>query len=69
MDLPGELGVMAEQAGLQNTLFAGLQFWLAQKVPQRSRFVNDIKANGGEIVPLDKHADIRVVDHARKESM
>ena len=25
------------------------------------------QANGGDVLPLDKQADIRIVDHARKE--
>ena len=30
---------------LQGTLFQGLKFWLAQRVPQRSRFVADIQVS------------------------
>lgn len=26
------------------------------------------QANGGEILPLEKNADVKVVDHARKEA-
>lgn len=26
------------------------------------------QANGGEILPLEKHADVKIVDHARKEA-
>lgn len=28
---------------LQGTLFQGKKFWLSQKVPQRSRFIADVK--------------------------
>ena len=37
--------VVTEDAGLQGTLFKGLKFWLAQRVPQRSRFIADIKVS------------------------
>lgn len=78
---------VARDAGLHGTLFEGLKFWLSHKVPQRSRWVNDVRvrihqartssllprlinlqANGGEVVPLEKQADVIVVDHARKET-
>lgn len=28
---------------LQGRLFEGVKFWLSAKVPQRTRFINDIK--------------------------
>jgi hypothetical protein len=48
-------------------LFAGIKFWVAQRVPSRNRFLDDIKANGGEIVALEKKADYRIADHFRRE--
>ena len=30
---------------LQGDLFQGIKFWLSQRVPQRSRFIADIKAS------------------------
>jgi hypothetical protein len=30
-------------AGIQGTLFRGIKFWVSQKVPQRARFINDVK--------------------------
>ena len=27
------------------------------------------QANGGEVLPIEKHADIKIVDHARKEAV
>ena len=51
-----------------NGLFAGKKFWLSRQIPQRSRFINDIEANGGEVVPLEKQADILLADHARKNA-
>jgi hypothetical protein len=46
-------------------VFAGKKFWVAQRVPSRSRLLDDIKANGGEIVQLEKTADYRIADHFR----
>ncbi|KAL9610397.1 MAG: hypothetical protein Q9167_004907 [Letrouitia subvulpina] len=51
------------------TLFRDKKFWLSQKVPQRKRFVEEVRDNGGEIVLLEKQADIKIVDHARKEAL
>ncbi len=47
-------------------LFAGHKIWFSSTVPQRGRFIEDVKANGGEVVPLEKQADICLYDHARK---
>ncbi|KAI4620898.1 hypothetical protein J4E83_005261 [Alternaria metachromatica] len=48
-------------------LFAGKKFWVAQRVASRKRLLDDIKANGGEIVALEKKADYLIVDHARRD--
>ncbi len=34
---------VSDNTDLQGTLFQGRKFWLSQKVPQRSRFIADIK--------------------------
>ena len=47
-------------------LFVGLKFWFSNTVPQRNRFVEDVKSNGGEVVILEKQADVCLYDHARK---
>ena len=47
-------------------LFTGQKIWFSSTVPQRTRFVEDVKANGGEVVHLEKQADICLYDHARK---
>lgn len=78
---------VSDHTSVQGNLFQGVKFWLSQKVPQRSRFINDIKvsvtngdhtelelltlcqANGGEVLPIEKHADVKIVDHARKEAL
>lgn len=48
-------------------LFAGKKFWVAQRVPSRNRLLDDIKANGGEIVLLEKKADYLIADHFRRD--
>ncbi|KAL8786656.1 MAG: hypothetical protein Q9213_002685 [Squamulea squamosa] len=53
----------------RGTLFQGARFWLSQKVPQRNRFIEEVKANGGEVTPLEKEADVKIVDHARKQQL
>ncbi|KAH0545234.1 hypothetical protein FGG08_000688 [Glutinoglossum americanum] len=50
-------------------LFEGKKFWLAQKLPTRSRFVDLVKVNGGEIVPLEQHADIKIADPLFKKTL
>jgi hypothetical protein len=55
-------GVELEGVG---QLFAGKKFWVAQRVPSRNRLLDDIKANGGEIVLLEKKADYLIADHFR----
>ncbi|KAI8931749.1 hypothetical protein NX059_011390 [Plenodomus lindquistii] len=44
-------------------LFAGKKFFVVQRVPSRHRLLDDIKANGGEIVMLEKKADYVIADH------
>ncbi|KAG9187555.1 hypothetical protein G6011_05426 [Alternaria panax] len=46
-------------------IFSGKKFWVAQRVPSRTRLLDDIKANGGEMVVLEKKADYRIADHFR----
>ncbi|KAL8686501.1 MAG: hypothetical protein Q9218_007061, partial [Villophora microphyllina] len=58
---------VTNSAGVQGRLFGGTKFWLSQKVPSRSRFIEEVKANGGEVTPLEKEADVKIVDHARKD--
>lgn len=48
-------------------LFAGKKFWVAMRVPARNALKDDIESNGGEIVPLEKHADYMIADHFRKD--
>ncbi|GAM34419.1 transcription factor [Talaromyces pinophilus] len=55
------------QDGSVGTLFAGYAFWVSANVPQRNRFKELIQINGGTIVLLEKDADIKLVDHAKRD--
>ncbi|KAH7381282.1 hypothetical protein DE146DRAFT_760720 [Phaeosphaeria sp. MPI-PUGE-AT-0046c] len=46
-------------------LFAGRKFWVAQRVPLRNQLLDNITANGGEVVKLEKKADYLIADHFR----
>ncbi|KAJ5669630.1 hypothetical protein N7462_010700 [Penicillium macrosclerotiorum] len=48
------------------SLFGGTRFWISQNVPQRTRFKEMITHHGGCVVLLEKDADVRLVDHTRK---
>lgn len=58
---------VAEGAEIKGDLFAGKKFWVAHRIPRRTEFVNDIRNNGGLIVPLEKQADYLIADHARRD--
>lgn len=34
---------VADATGIHGSLFQGVKFWLSQKVPQRSRFIEEVK--------------------------
>jgi hypothetical protein len=60
--------------GVRNTtgdggkLFDGQSFWFSSTVPQRKWLMENALANGATIVPLEKQADVLIVDHARKNA-
>jgi hypothetical protein len=58
---------VADDANVRGQLFAGKKFWVAQRVPLRKSFLDDIKNNGGEVVMLEKHADYMIADHFRRD--
>ncbi|EPE25386.1 ARID-like protein [Glarea lozoyensis ATCC 20868] len=60
--------VVYEGVGGGGELFAGSKYYILQRVPTRSRWVELIEQNGGEIVALDKYADYVIADHARKDN-
>ncbi|KAK3686487.1 hypothetical protein LTR37_019772 [Vermiconidia calcicola] len=48
-------------------LFDGLSFFLVQRLPQRSVFVQRIQANGGRVVKHENQADHIIADHYRRD--
>ncbi|KAJ9319956.1 hypothetical protein DTO027B5_9068 [Paecilomyces variotii] len=54
--------------GRPGTLFEGKKFWLSYNVPQRSRFRELIQWNGGFVVPLEKDADVKLVDYVKRDA-
>ncbi|TAQ85461.1 hypothetical protein B7494_g6205 [Chlorociboria aeruginascens] len=50
------------------TLFDGMKFFIAQRVPLRLTWIQQIEENGGQIVKLDKQADMVIVDHMLKDA-
>ncbi|PYI14253.1 hypothetical protein BO99DRAFT_345443 [Aspergillus violaceofuscus CBS 115571] len=48
------------------TLFRGKHFWLSHNVPQRNRFKELIEQHGGHIRLFEKDAEIKIVDHKRR---
>ena len=59
---------VTDDAGVSGTLFRGAKFWFSHRVPSRSTFIEQVKANGGEVVPLEKFADLKIVDHLRQDN-
>jgi hypothetical protein len=78
----------ADARAMEGGLFAGKKFWLSQKLPSRSRFVDLVKVydnrslshstnifltvqqiNGGAVVPIEQHADIKIVDPFFKRNL
>ena len=52
----------------RGNLFDGLSFFLVQRVPLRSTYVEKIKNNGGSVAKFEKQADYLIADHVRKEA-
>ncbi|KAL6245363.1 hypothetical protein RBB50_007362 [Rhinocladiella similis] len=48
------------------TLFAGQKLWFSHSVPQRKWLIENARNNGAVIVTIDTNADIKLVDHTRK---
>ncbi|KAF2279745.1 uncharacterized protein EI97DRAFT_430763 [Westerdykella ornata] len=58
---------VAPGANIKGSLFAGKKFWVSQRIPQRTSFLERIRSNGGEVVLLEKKADYMIADHFRKD--
>ncbi|KUI56191.1 Telomeric repeat-binding factor 2-interacting protein 1 [Cytospora mali] len=52
--------------GERGDLFNGLKLWISHRVPQRSRWIDLVKGNGGEVVPLEKNADMLIADNVKR---
>lgn len=48
-------------------LFDGVSFFLVQRLPSRSSYVDRIHANGGRVVKLEAQADHVIADHLRRD--
>ncbi|KAF2837662.1 hypothetical protein M501DRAFT_1018038 [Patellaria atrata CBS 101060] len=53
---------------VQGGLFAGRKFFISARCPSRSRFVEEVKSNGGIVVLLEKQAEYCIFDHIRKDN-
>ncbi|KAF5645489.1 hypothetical protein F52700_2052 [Fusarium sp. NRRL 52700] len=56
-------GVESAEGG---TIFKDLKFWLSHRVPSRKHWTELITQNGGQVVILEKHADMLIADHLIK---
>jgi hypothetical protein len=59
---------MASSAGGGDVLiFHKLTFFVGQRVPTRSLYIDRLRRNGGTLVLLEKDAQIHIADHFRRE--
>ncbi|EXJ95494.1 hypothetical protein A1O1_00616 [Capronia coronata CBS 617.96] len=47
-------------------LFAGQKLWFHHQIPQRKWLIDNARRHGATVVDLDKQADVRLVDHTKK---
>ncbi|KAK1146311.1 hypothetical protein N8T08_003098 [Aspergillus melleus] len=66
MEETGVEGVKGNSNAASDSLFQGKHFWLSQNIPQRSRFKETIEQNGGIIRLFEKDAEIKLVDHMKR---
>lgn len=55
-------------APVKGSLFANKTFFLVQRLPLRSTFLEQVKANGGRVTKLEAQADHVIADHKRKDT-
>ncbi|TGO53822.1 hypothetical protein BCON_0117g00150 [Botryotinia convoluta] len=60
--------IVYDGVGGGGVLFEGMKFFILQRVPMRSRWVEIIRSNGGEVEKLEKNAEIIIADGARKDA-
>ncbi|KAK6193015.1 hypothetical protein LQW54_012899 [Pestalotiopsis sp. IQ-011] len=53
--------------GQGGTLFKDFKFWVSQRVPMRTTWVQNIENNGGSVTKLEKQADYLIADHAKRD--
>ncbi|EMR66355.1 putative transcription factor protein [Eutypa lata UCREL1] len=61
-------GVVPQDGSSGGTLFKGMKFWVSHHVPSRVACIQNIKSNGGEVVPIEKNANYLLVDHAKQNA-
>ncbi|KAK5226966.1 hypothetical protein LTR72_002956 [Exophiala xenobiotica] len=66
VDVPRAQRQTSADHGEPRGLFGGQKLWFAHAIPQRHWLIENARLNGATIVDLDKQADIKLVDHARK---
>ncbi|KAI4726312.1 hypothetical protein E4T49_05942 [Aureobasidium sp. EXF-10728] len=59
---------MADAADVRGSVFAGNNFFIVQRVPQRSHFISLVESNGGRVVKLEAQADYLIADHMRHDA-
>lgn len=59
-------GGAADMPGVQ--IFSDKKFFILQRVPSRSSFIDIIERNGGRVVKIEQQADYTIADHLRKDA-
>ncbi|TKX21287.1 putative TRF2-interacting telomeric protein [Elsinoe australis] len=49
-------------------IFSDKKFFILQRVPSRSSFIDIIERNGGRVVKIEQQADYTIADHLRKDA-
>ncbi|TGO53044.1 hypothetical protein BOTNAR_0306g00070 [Botryotinia narcissicola] len=60
--------IVYDGVGGGGVLFEGMKFFILQRVPMRSSWVEIIRSNGGEVEKIEKNAEIIIADGARKDA-
>lgn len=60
--------IVYDGVGGGEALFEGMKFFILQRVPMRSRWIELIQSNGGEVTKFEKKAQIIIADGARKDA-
>lgn len=61
-------GYDSDDINHEDTLFAGQKLWFAHAIPQRKWLMENAQRNGAIVVDRDVEADVRLVDHAKKNN-